>query len=314
MFVVHGPLITSPLPAVSIKAEPSTSASDRPRKEEKSRPQPVREPVPSTSGVKRQHDTSGPAKDAKRPRTTHSSSASSVQLPRPVSAIKVPSTAASSKGKALAPKTSRVPVSVAHHRLTALSAVAALLSSAPPAVASQSSSVAVHAPTTTAGQLAGQPAGQPAGPIVGPAAGQVVGPIPTTQPASTPASTSTSTTTSANQSTSGVTVRAPPSSIGFGNSIRLSHTALHTLTRAHPLDSPDVIADRLAARYGWTILERNRHRDRLYDIRRTTALDTLADQSLIPPSRASARMDAFVEVLRERLEDARRILDEFDDH
>ena len=86
------------------------------------------------------------------------------------------------------------------------------------------------------------------------------------------------------------------------------------LTRVHPADSPDVIADRLALQYGWSAVERDQHRERLYDIRRTTALDTLADQALMPTSRSSARLDAFVEVMTERLADARRVVDEFDEH
>jgi hypothetical protein len=86
------------------------------------------------------------------------------------------------------------------------------------------------------------------------------------------------------------------------------------LTRAHPMESPDTIAVRLAAQYNWSPAERDLHRERLYDIRRTTALDAIADQMLIPTSRSSARLDAFIEVLGERLADARRVVDEFDEH
>jgi hypothetical protein len=86
------------------------------------------------------------------------------------------------------------------------------------------------------------------------------------------------------------------------------------LTRTRPNVSPDALADRLARQYGWTAAERDYHRDRLYDIRRTTALDAIMDQLLLPTSRSSANLDAFVELLQGRLADARRVVDEFDEH
>jgi len=83
----------------------------------------------------------------------------------------------------------------------------------------------------------------------------------------------------------------PPSEPPLGH-VQLTHTALYMQLQLSPAGELDSIADRLASHYAWTAEERRRHLSRLYDIRRTTALDLLHEKTLAPLARAPSNVDA----------------------
>jgi len=90
--------------------------------------------------------------------------------------------------------------------------------------------------------------------------------------------------------------------------VRLTHTALFMLVRTFPDDSLETIADRLVTRYGWTAEERRYHLDRMFDIRRTTALVATFDRISVPVVRTPANLDAFLSSFDARYVDAQRVL------
>ena len=113
---------------------------------------------------------------------------------------------------------------------------------------------------------------------------------------------------------SGETLRASPPSGPLPTHLRPTHTALHFQLRLNPADDIAVIADRLATQYGWTAAERQQLIEKMYDIRRTTLLDTVHDRVHIPVNRTPANVDAFLTAIDDRFVEAQRQLRDLDDH
>ena len=60
-----------------------------------------------------------------------------------------------------------------------------------------------------------------------------------------------------------------------------------------PDDDEETIADRLATQHQWSAAERDHHRDRLYDIRRTVLMMVYRERDRIPASRTAQAIDDF---------------------
>ena len=96
--------------------------------------------------------------------------------------------------------------------------------------------------------------------------------------------------------------------------VRLTHSVLFNTTMAHPNNTPAVLADRLAARHGWTAEERQYHYERLYDLRRTTALLAVFQHSSLPTAHTTAQLETLAATIDERFLDGQRTLDDLDEH
>jgi hypothetical protein len=108
--------------------------------------------------------------------------------------------------------------------------------------------------------------------------------------------------------------RDPPANVAAGPRTRLTHSALYREVRLHPREDVAAIADRLAAQMAWSVEERRLHQERLYDIRRAVAATLLDEKNRIPFNRAAGQMDAYLDGLDRRLDDAHHWSDTMDEH
>ena len=81
----------------------------------------------------------------------------------------------------------------------------------------------------------------------------------------------------------------------------LPFSSLYHEVRQHPDDTPDVLADRLAARYGWTPAERAHHAARLYDVQAGATAALLEERMRVPLSRTPEAMERYFRGLDERM-------------
>ena len=139
-------------------------------------------------------------------------------------------------------------------------------------------------------------------------------PTPVFTPAARPAKSGATHHAAPAKEPSNATPRVVPAKAPVGPRTRLTHSALYRELRLHPKEDVAVIAARLASQLSWSPEETHLHQERLYDIRRAAATALLEEKNRIPFNRTAANMDAYLDGLDRRLDDAHHYMDTMDEH
>jgi len=109
------------------------------------------------------------------------------------------------------------------------------------------------------------------------------------------------------------TASLKPTMKAFPDPRLVPHVVLYTQLERNPQYSVDHLADRLAARNGWSTEERNIYRSRLDDIQQTRLMAVLSEKSLAPSGSNPVAMQSYLDNLDARAEDARLRLNDIED-